>query len=231
MKLNFDEKRKKIFQQFLYAERLRFSALLSKTKIKSNLLAYFLKKMVSEGLLEKENEQYKLSEKAEKMIPFFVPDSERISPLVVILVALVHEGKVLLIKRHERPYKGLWGILSGRLLIQESIEEAASRIISEKAYTKCEYCGVKSVVYERVSEGNKAKHGFVFFLVEAKPKNISEINEKDFLKWFELKKLSKRSMIASDYWMLKNHLNLGASVFEERMEQGKTSAKMRLEHV
>lgn len=227
MKLMKEKNREKIFQLFLYAERLKFSEILKKTKISSNLLAYFLEKMVQERMLEKENKMYKLTQESERLIPFYVSNVERISPLVVLLIAFKQKEKILLIKREKRPYKGFWSLLSGRLLINESIKEAAERIMKEKVFTQAEFVEIKSVIYERLFEHDKTKHGFVFFFVEMNPKG-KEIIEKNYLKWFNLNKLSKKNIIASDYWLIKNKLDSKTEVIEEIMQQSNKTTKIKL---
>ena len=47
-------------------------------------------------------------------------------------VALVRDGKVLLIKRAYAPYKGLWTLPGGRLEPDETIEQCAIREIAEE---------------------------------------------------------------------------------------------------
>jgi 8-oxo-dGTP diphosphatase len=47
-------------------------------------------------------------------------------------VALVRDGKVLLIKRAYEPYKGLWTLPGGRLEPDETIEQCAIREIAEE---------------------------------------------------------------------------------------------------
>ena len=230
MALKLEPNRQKIFQQFLYSERLRFSELHRQTRIPSNLLAYFLKKMLSEGALEKRGNMYKLTEQSERIIPFFVKSAEMISPLVVVLPACVSADKkrILLIRRDKRPYKGFWSLLSGRLLISESIAEAAQRIMREKAFCESKAGQIRSVVYERLVEKDRPKHGFVFFLVQVAAVDERGVKEKDFLKWLDISKLSRRSVIASDYWMIREHLSLEAKVFEETINERKKTTAMRL---
>ena len=74
-----------IFRQFLYADKLKFSEIEKKTKIRSNELAYLLKRMVSDGVLIKNKENYELTEESEKQIPHFSESSET-SPLPVVLI-------------------------------------------------------------------------------------------------------------------------------------------------
>ena len=47
-------------------------------------------------------------------------------------VALVRDGKVLLIKRAYNPYKGLWTLPGGRLEPGETIEQCATREVAEE---------------------------------------------------------------------------------------------------
>jgi len=47
-------------------------------------------------------------------------------------VALVRDGKVLLIKRAHDPYKGLWTLPGGRLEPGETIEQCAIREVAEE---------------------------------------------------------------------------------------------------
>lgn len=229
MVLRREQNRERIFQLFVYNESLSFSNIFKKTKIPSNLLAYFLSRMIIEGVLEKKGGKYMLTERAEKLIPFFVKDSENISPLVVVLAACIKDGKVLLVKRIKRPYKGLWALPSGRLMIKESIGEGAVRVLKEKGFIDSRFNKIKSVVFERLVEGGKSKHGFVFFLSELVPIG-KEYKETDFAKFFDISSLKKKSVIASDYWMIKNKLKEGifADVTEEIMQSSGKSTKMHL---
>jgi len=94
-------KRRKIFQQFLYAKSLKFNEIEKATGIRSNELAYFIQKLVDDSILLKEGDVYRLTETAEKYIPFFVQSEAETSPLPVVLVACVKQGKVLLWKRNK----------------------------------------------------------------------------------------------------------------------------------
>lgn len=221
---------KKIFRQFVYNDLLSFSEILRKTKIESNLLAYFLKKLLKKNILQKSSEgKYLLSSKGEKLLPFY-SEQESMTPLVVILTLIVQNGRVLLIKRSKRPYKGLFSILSGRMLLAESIEQGAKRICNEKLGVGCAYHGLRAVVHERFID-TETKHAFVFFLVCAKlPSNavIQKINSfGDSLEWFSISKLPKNKIIASDYWLIKNKLNSKIDIVEETLEKNGRLMKIK----
>lgn len=212
---------KKIFKQFVYAERLSFSELGRKTKIPSNLLAYFLKKLSKKGILSKSIDgKYILADKGEKLIPFYT-EHESLTPLVVLLILITDKNKILLSKRKKRPYKELFSILSGRMLLGEDIRQSVERICRQKLGVDCIFQGINAVVHERLIEG-EIKHSFVFFLTRAKLikplENISNLPSEERVEWFSLSKLPKNKMIASDYWLIKNKLKSKIEIVEEILE-------------
>lgn len=216
---------KKIFKQFVYAKKLSFSEVLAKTKIPSNLLAYFLKKLLKKGVLQKSREgKYQLSSRGEKLLPFYT-EQDSITPLVVLLPIVLDKDKVLLSKRIKRPYLGLWSILSGRMLLGDNIFLASERVCLEKAGIRARFKKTACVVCENFIE-KEAKHSFVFFVTVMELAEPSKVKMPSNCKWFSLNSLPKNKMIASDYWIIKNKLNKEADVTEEVLQnQGK---KMKL---
>ena len=91
-----------ILELFLYNNKLKFSEIEKSLKERSNKLAYHLKKLVKEGVIEKKGEHYKLSEAAEHLIPYL---SNKKAVLPVVLIALEKNKKIFLYKRKKRPYK------------------------------------------------------------------------------------------------------------------------------
>ncbi len=213
----------KIFKQFIYNEKLSFSQILKKTKIESNLLAYFLKQLIRKELLEKDaDKKYSLTKKGEKLIPYYT-DTESLNPLVVVLLLIEEKGKILLIKREKRPYAGLYSLPSGRMKIEDTIKIASERIAKEKAKIECKMEKISGVVHERMID-TEVRHAFIFFLAKMK---VGEIKEAHYnTKWFDLKKLPKNKIIASDYWMIKNKLNSSIDVAEETID--KKGKKMKI---
>ena len=152
-------KRRKIFQQFLYNKELRFNEIEKLTGIRSNELAYFIQKLADAGVLLKQGDAYRLSEEAEQYIPFFVESDEEVSPLPVVLVACVSDGRVLLWKRNKRPYDGCWSLPGGRLRLKETVEKASIRILKDITFVDGEFRSVNALVNEKHAEGDELKHG------------------------------------------------------------------------
>ncbi len=213
-----------IFKQFVYNEELSFSELFHKTKIDSNLLAYFLKKMLNQGTLQKtKSKKYTLTTKGERLIPFYT-EQESLNPLVVILLAIVKDENILLTQREKRPYKGFWSLVSGRMLLDEGIGESAERIFEKKLVAKGKFRKINAVVHERFIE-KESKHTFVFFFVEVEP--LEKTREHSGLKWFPLNRIPKSKTIASDYWLIKNKLDSNVEVVEEILESKGKKMKLK----
>jgi ADP-ribose pyrophosphatase YjhB (NUDIX family) len=209
-------KRKSIFQQFLYNKSLRFNEIEKLTGIRSNELAYFLQKMIEGGVLRKDGDVYLLSDIAEKYIPFFIEDSERMSPLPVVLVSCVTEGKVLLWKRKKRPYEGLWGLPGGRIRLTETLSQTSLRLLKEIAYVDAAFESVNAVVNEKNSESGAVKHAFLIIFTRAQL--VGEMKDKEHASWFDVSDLPS-DMIPSDKWLVQNKLDSVIDYKEETIQQ------------
>jgi 8-oxo-dGTP diphosphatase len=188
-------KRKLIFGQFLYNKVLSFSELERLTKIRSNELAYFLDKLEKEGILLKDNSSYRLSKGAELYIPFFA-DKDSLSPLPVVLVQCVKDGRILLFKRSKRPYKDFWSLPGGRIKLDETIAQASERIIKEKTFLDSRFVRVNSVLHEKAKgkEGSTL-HAYIILFVTVDA--LSGVKDKDVVRWFDTAALPD-DMIPSD---------------------------------
>lgn len=182
---------KLILGLFLYNNKLKFSEIEKSLKERSNKLTYHLNKLVEKGVLEKNREFYRLSETAEVLIPYL---NENKSVLSAVLVLIENEGKVFLIERNKRPFKGTLGLPGGRILLGETIPEAVERIM-KKHNVKCKFEKVNSVSLEHVKTKKREVHSFLLILVTAKTK--------ENLDYFDLKKNKKR-IISSDLKLIEN---------------------------
>jgi ADP-ribose pyrophosphatase YjhB (NUDIX family) len=217
-------KRKRIFQQFLYHKKLRFSELLKLTQIRSNELAYFISMLCKEEVIEKRGEQYYLSKEAERQIPFYIDSDEKQSPLPVILVACHKDGKVLLVKRKKRPYDGLWSLIGGRIRMDENLAGACTRVAKELTFIDCFIEKTRAVMLEKSTEDTVLKHSFLIVFVTAIPK--SGIIEKENIKWFKTTALPK-AMIPSDKWLVENKMSTQIDLLEEEVDKIGNDYKLR----
>ncbi len=215
------KERELIFKLFLDRNKLKFNEIEKEIKIRSNMVSYHLEKMQKEGILEKKDNYYLLTKTSERYIPIFSNlVGAELSPLPVILVAVMNKNKILMIKRNKRPYKNYWSMIGGKMLLEESFESASLRQIKEKANLDSKFISINSVLHERVEGDNIIKYSFILFFTKVKT-NQSKFKETKpgILKWFTLKQLKKEKVIPSDLWLIKNKLNFKIEVKSAYMNE------------
>jgi len=180
----------KILELFLYNNKLKFNEIEKNLNIRSNKLSYHLSKLIKAGILTKKQNSYELSETAEHLIPYL---SGKKAVLPVILIHIGDKNRAFLYQREKKPFKGFLSLPGGRLLINESIEEAAKRIMKEKFNTDIIFRKINSVSLEHVKKSGKTMHSFLLILVSAEAKNIQLT---DITK-------DKKRIIPSDYKLMK----------------------------
>jgi ADP-ribose pyrophosphatase YjhB (NUDIX family) len=179
----------KILELFLYNNRMKFSEIEKGLKERSNKLSYHLKQLVKKGVLLKNKGYYELSEASELMIPYL---SEKKAVLPAILIHIGGKNKAFLHKREKKPFKSFLSLPGGRLLINESIEQGAKRIMKEKFNKKITFKKIKSVSLEHVKKQNTI-HSFLLILVSVQADvPLTEVSR------------NKSKIIPSDYRLIKN---------------------------
>ena len=204
--MKIEKERREIFNLFLKSNKLKFTEIEKLLKIRSNFLAYYLKNMQKDELIDKKGEYYCLNKNAEKYLPVLSQLND-VGPLPVILVGLINRNKILLMKRKIRPYKDYYGLVGGKIKMEEDFKEASLRMIKEKTSLDAEFISLNSVFYERIIE-KIVKHNFILFFSKLKTSE-TRFKESSYgeLKWFDLKKLNGKKIIPSDLWLIKNKLN------------------------
>jgi len=182
----------KILHLFAYDSELSFSQIKSKLKVRSNLLAYWLSKLVRKQILVKIDAKYSLAETSEHLVPYL---SENKSTLPVILVFIGDKKHAFLYKREKRPYKNKLSLPGGRLLIGESIGEAAKRIMKIKFGISINKPQIKSLNLEHIKRNKKIIYSFLLIVVSA------QAVEK--LTLIDMKK-EKQNVIKSDFNIIKS---------------------------
>ncbi|MBS3168514.1 NUDIX domain-containing protein [Candidatus Woesearchaeota archaeon] len=215
------KEREQIFRLFLDNDKLKFNEIEKFLGIRSNMVSYHLEKMLQECLLEKKGDYYVLTKNAEKYIPVFSNiTGESMSPLAVVLVAVVNKDKILLIKRNNRPYKDYWGLIGGKILFGENFERASERLTSIRSKLDCSFVSVNSVLHEHVKNGDEIIHDFMLFFTKVRSKGLNFVDGKyGKLKWFNIKDISKVKIIPSDKWLIVNKLNSKVKIKEGFMKE------------
>lgn len=176
----------KILECFLYADSLKFNEIEKNVGVRSNKLSYHLTKLVEQGILSKDGDNYTLTEDFENLIPYI---SNKKHVLSVILVHVGDSASAFLIKRTKRPYLNKLALPGGRIVMGESLEDGAARILKKFGAKMKEFCGVKSVSVEHLKRKDKIIASYLLVYVGAKAdaeltdleKNKKRIVESDYL--------------------------------------------------
>lgn len=215
-----NDERAGIFRLFAHSVRLKFNEIEKMTAIRSNKLAYHIALMTKEGILAKKDDSYELTAAAETYLPVISHITGRnASPVPVVVVAIIKKGRILLIKRNNRPYKDYWALVGGKINLEETLKQAGARIVKQKTGLEAENMTSNAVLHERVFSEETVKHGFILFFLTATTARTKPFKtEYGELKWFCIENLARQKVIPSDSWLIQNKLNTKSAVTSARMK-------------
>ena len=205
MKNVFDQKHlQTILSLFLEKNKLTFTDIEQALALRSNHASYYIKKLVTEGILEKQTEQYHLSKTAESLLPYLniLSQKERVKLPVIVLVIQNKQGRVAFLQRTKRPYAGYYALPGSKIRMHETVATAALRIAQEEAGLSIRHVQPCFVVDEHLFDQKQLKNSWLLFVIRAQ--TVDDAN-KD-VRWFSLRDCTKEKCIPSDIWMLKQAL-------------------------
>ena len=97
------------------------------------------------------------------------PEAEE-RPLAVAIAALVHEGRILLIRRARGDYPGLWGLPGGKIECGEHLSEAAEREIREDCGIEAAFVRHLGCVSEHLVEEGRVRRHFILHVCALAPR-------------------------------------------------------------
>lgn len=215
------KEREQIFKLFLEHNRLKFNDIEKAIKIRSNMIAYHIECMQKDNLLEKRGEYYHLTKDSEKYIPIFSHVvGEELSPLPVVLVAIVRKNKLLMIKRTKRPYKDYVSLIGGKMRLEESFVDTSLRLTKEKTGLDGKFISFNAVMHERVVSDDAVKHSFILFFTKVEVTSEKVVESKHgTLHWFTIKQIEKQKVIHSDRWLIENKFSSKIDVKSAMMQE------------
>jgi len=101
-------------------------------------------------------------------------------PIATVDAIIFHRGKFLLMKRNNSPVKEEWWIPGGRILKNESIEDAVKRKVFEETGLQCKIIKQLGVINQIFLECHTIS---IFYLVESNRTNIKLNTEHSDYKW------------------------------------------------
>ncbi len=116
------------------------------------------------------------------------------APIPAVGAVIVHQGKVLLVKRAKEPSRGYWSIPGGAIELGEKAREALKREVKEECGIEVEVGPVLEVVdsIHRDSEGRLRFH-YVIVDFLAYPKELGACPSSDVeeVRWFSPEELEE----------------------------------------
>lgn len=197
--------RNDIIFKLIYHPSLSFSQLWDK-KIESNKFAYHLKKLQSEKLILKKNNQYYLTKKAKEGIDWIANTGEKIMyPAVCYLYLITNErNKILVFQKLKEPFYGYFGLPAGRMRFGSKIIESARENfrIKTNLNVSLKLIGIYNI--RTFNFENQPYHQIMFLLRGTNPKGdlISDLPQGK-LKWVTLKKILKLKLFPETRKFLK----------------------------
>jgi len=219
-----NKERIKVFKLLSENKSLTFNKIAKLAQMRSNKLSYQLKLMREKDFIEKKEEGYSLTKKAQRLVPYFSQIFKReVGVLPVILGMVRNQDKILLIKRKKMPYKGYWGLFGGKQINGETIAETIEREVFEESGVKARFIKNNGVVYERLKEGGEFKHSFLLIITTLQTDTFQAMEkEEGEVKWFDFKevlegKVSK--VIPSDLMFLQKYAEQEIEIEQVIMEE------------
>ena len=126
-------------------------------------------------------------------------------PLSVAVGALIHNNKILLLKRVKGDYTGFWAMPGGKIERQEHVSTAALREIFEETGIKATFKEHLGVISELFYNDKKVHNHFLIHLCLLNPENLDLTPSKEGeLAWFDLSTIGlyRDQIIHSDFLMI-----------------------------
>ncbi len=219
-----NKERLKIFQVLCEHKKLHFNDIVRLTEIRSNKLSYQLNLMTEKEFVVHVDEDYSLSLEAQRLIPYFSQILKKeVGVLPVILGIVRYKEKILLIQRKKMPYKGYWGLIGGKQISGETIQETIEREVFEESHLKVTFTKCNSVVYERLKDNGQFKHSFLFIITSlaAASSGGQEMNE-GRVAWFNYEDVIHNrveKLIPSDVLFLQRYADKTVDIDHIVMEE------------
>ncbi|MFT4249971.1 MAG: NUDIX hydrolase [Candidatus Woesearchaeota archaeon] len=122
---------------------------------------------------------------------------------------------MLLHKRTKRPYINKWSLLGGRIRIEETIEQAAKRVVKKLAGVEITNPKLQTIAHEHtINEQKEITHSFILFYLEATTNQ--EVAQTARKKWYKKTDVPQEETIHSDYELLtKKHPKFTTFITQE----------------
>jgi len=155
-----------------------------------------------------------------------------VNAVPVALAAVRSVRGILLIKRENPPFAGLWGLPGGKVRYGEHLDEAVRREVLEESGLNTIFWRLRGVVTERLYDGNRLSMHYLLMVCEVFSKSVRfRRSAEGELRWFETRLLSEHwgEIIPSDRLMLEKLVLREPREFYYRCRVRKRGSDYRVE--
>jgi len=112
-------------------------------------------------------------------------------PYVAVSAAITQGDRLLLVRRANEPYKGLWSLPGGLVELGETLRDAVRREVYEECSIEVEPHDIVAVLQDIASEEGVKAHHFIIicFRAEVKTGSIRPGSDVVEVKWFRFDEL------------------------------------------
>jgi ADP-ribose pyrophosphatase YjhB (NUDIX family) len=122
------------------------------------------------------------------------------APLVGVGAVVVHEGRVLLVRRGNEPLKGHWTLLGGLLELGESVVEGVARETREETGLVVEPLELVELIDRIHREAGRVRYHYVIadYLCRVTGGELRAASDADQVRWVERAEWNSHSALALD---------------------------------
>jgi len=122
------------------------------------------------------------------------------TPLVGIGAVIVHEGRVLLVKRGAEPLKGHWSLPGGLLEVGESLLQGVTREVREETGLTVEPVELLELLDRIYRDGQRVRYHYVIadYLCRVTSGELCAASDADEVRWVERAEWNSHSALALD---------------------------------
>jgi 8-oxo-dGTP diphosphatase len=122
------------------------------------------------------------------------------APLVAVGAVIVHEGRVLLVRRGKEPMKGRWTLPGGMLEVGETLVEGVAREVREETGLEVEVLELVELLERIHRQGKQVQYHYVIadYLCRVKGGELQAASDADAVRWVERAEWNSHSALTMD---------------------------------
>jgi ADP-ribose pyrophosphatase YjhB (NUDIX family)/DNA-binding HxlR family transcriptional regulator len=200
----------RILEQLMHKDLL-FSEIVKKSGLRDHgHLNYHLQLLVRQGLVVKEGQMYRASAMGERLGVYLKQfQMKEMYPISLVCAFVFNKsGELLLLRRAKNPQRGRWGLPGGKMVIGESLVQAAERELFEETGLKLKAVRALGFFPSRVYKSNELSYhvNIVPVLMKAfseKDKISMDLEESSESCFVHPNKLSKMELVSNNLEMIR----------------------------